>query len=157
MELTQTTHFAQQAIQLGRARRWWWRVAGVRPYPLAPVYRDGFWLVPTSDVSALPKMARERIAAIRAAQIPVRGIVVAHEATRRLPGARPRPSKGARRTIQSAALAALGLALAALAYASGLTLLLGLTLLVDPVVYVVLDDGEEQQSWIEVVRWYEDL
>lgn len=157
MNVIQVSETAKQTIQVGRAHRWWWRVAELREYPLAPRYRDGWWFVP-SDPASLPGFARQRVEAIRNAGIPIQGVVVAHEAPRLLPAPKnPRtPKPVVPRPILRKALAAAAALSVLLLYATGLSLVFGLTLLLDPVVYVVLNDGNGRSTWIEVVRWDEE-
>ncbi len=157
MNVIQVSETAKQTIQLGRAHRWWWRVAELREYPLAPRYRDGWWFIP-SDPASLPGFARRRVEAIQNAGIPIQGVVVAHEAPRLLPAPKiaRTPKPVVPRPILRKALAVVAAVLGLLVYATGVSLIFGLTLLLDPVVYVVLDDGDGRPTWIEVVRWDEE-
>lgn len=161
MILTETV---REAVCIGRKNHWWFRVVGNGEMITQPVYKDGWWLIPTPLDSTDIAKARKRIDALKSTGIPIQGVVVAHEAPRLLcaPKASDRPL-----VTQSAAQMALavlkGVLLGTLTLASAVVLittilpvlgsvvLLAGLVLIDPAIIVVLEDG----TWLEVLTYYE--
>lgn len=149
---TQITRTASQAILVGRRYHWRFRVVGFGEAPEKPVYQSGWWL---ETIPEAPRMAQDRLLALKRANIPVKHIVIAHEAPKLL--ANPEPKKDFKITpILSEIGKVLGVltlasaAAAASAIVAPLFLLLSVVL-VDPALIVILEDG----TWIEVATWYE--
>lgn len=159
MQLTTVSAQAKQTLEVAEKNHWWFRVWGVGEIE-EPVYTGHWWLIPTDD-SSVPSIARKRIDAIKSAGIPVKEILVAHEAPKELCAPQPQPAiknipatKETDKNMQqhiNTALEVMGAILWGVLKATGVLILLGLSAIVDPAVIVVLEDGTQ----IEVVRWYE--
>jgi len=143
---------ARKALDVGRKNHYRFRVVGQGDAPTQPTYKSGWWL---QTVAEAPRMAQDRLLALNRANIPIKHIVIAHEAPKLL--ANPEPKKDFKITpILSGIGKVLGVltlasaAAAATAIVAPILLLLSVVL-VDPALIVILEDG----TWIEVATWYE--
>ncbi len=129
---------AQAALQVGFKNHWRFRILGSGDVPASPVYKDSWWLTLAEEI---PDDGERRISAIRRAGIPVKAIVMAHEAPKALT-ATPEPQK------MSVAQNDANDMLAGILWAVALFFQAAL---VDPALIVVLEDG----TWLEVMTWLE--
>lgn len=112
-----------------------------------PFYYNQWWYIPIEqDKSIIPDTAFDRVDKIRQAGIPIKGLIVAHEAPRLL--ASP---KRQRKPIEWQKVG--DVAVTVIMVFGTITALLGYVLvtavLYDPALIVVLDDG----TWICVCTW----
>ena len=145
---------AKRAIDLAYKEHWRFRVIGQGEIPQEPSYKDQWWFQPITE----PEKGRDRIAALRRAGVPIKGLVIAHEAPRLLSAPKepdfktsssiPASNKTTSDLVNTAAGELAG------GLAVGLVLVLSLVfeaILIDPALIVVLEDG----TWLEVLTWYE--
>jgi len=139
-----------KTLEIARANNWWFRVGGNAPLVEEPVFINNWWIGPPDK--PLPPAVTKRVETIRK-EVPIQGVVVLHETSHLLPA----PEVERKPVVipwKKIGLVALGVAVApVLASAAVVTLFmvgtvmaLGGLALLDPVWYVVLEDG----TWIEV-------
>jgi len=139
---------AKRAIDLAYKEHWRFRVIGQGELPKEPSYKDQWWFQPITE----PEKGKDRIAALRRAGVPIKGLVIAHEAPRLL-SAPKEPDSKINTSIPNLGAPSSDLASGLL---MGLVLLGSLVfqaLLVDPALIVVLND--DAHTWLEVMTWYE--
>ena len=87
---------AERAAQIARKNRWgimFLMNAGFLDHPL---YKNGWWFVPTQDETRLDKRALHRLNTFRDAGVQITQLIVAHQTSNLLP-APPAPPKGDKR------------------------------------------------------------
>lgn len=155
----------RQIMQVAAARKFPFRVLGVAPAPVQPVFTHNWWLVPaTDDHSQIPARAMERVQAIYAAGIHPKAFVIAHEAPAQIAAPRGTPvispfefwarkmgehSQSALQIVSKAVTIATPVLMAALGV--GLLVSIGLAgaILTDPCLIAVTEDD----VWIEIDSW----
>lgn len=159
---------AKKAVEVGKQN-------GRRFRPLAyadeleePLFYNDWWFIPVAeDNSIIPTEAKRRVDMLKAAEIEVVDLIVAHETTKLLP---PPPGESAEdkrkaklerrrqqlKTVGKAtALVTAGLLAAIIAFGLLLGWIIGYMMIVDPALIVVVQDENGQKVWIEVATWYE--
>lgn len=156
MYLTTVSPQAQAALTVSRRYHYSFRVIANNGMITQPLYKNGWWFLPTDDSSPDIK-ACKRIAALKSANIPIAGYIIAHQTTNQLPAPQTAPVPQAQQaTIHlpwKTVAAVLGGVLTAVFYVTGVMVVLVAGALLDPAVVVVLSDG----TWLEVETWYEPL
>ncbi|MCL4552435.1 MAG: hypothetical protein M1305_02610 [Candidatus Marsarchaeota archaeon] len=151
------TSYAQRVVDIGRRRRYWFRVVGDEGMISRPVFRDNFWVSPLSPDCTLPSACEERIRSLMSEGVAIQGVLIAHEASHLLPGKiAPKPKREPIRIPWAAigGVATLGVGIvgiAAAVFVKVIAFMLTVTVgvLLDPAVIVVLEDG----TWVEVYSW----
>ena len=146
------SQYASKAIAAGRKRHMRFRAVNQGEVPSEPFYEDGWWYEILESESTIPPQGRERIEILKKAGIPIKGMVVAHEAPKLLSAPqeaeKEQPSRNVSRDLLPVirgVVEVLGIILAVI----GVVFLAALR--VDPALIVVLDDG----TWLEIMTWYD--
>jgi len=147
-----------RVLDLADQNHWGFRLKDGGEMIQNPEYREGWWYLPVKgDEEIIPAKAKERIEALKRADIPIEGLVLGHEAPKLLSAPTKeidfKPIQVPWETVSKAgeiAVKIVGTAIVMMAYVAGAILTMGF-LLLDPALYVVLPDG----TWVEVLSWYE--
>ena len=137
---------ARKAIHIGYDNHWRFRVVGKGEIPKGPIYKDEWVLVPV----IAPEMGKERLNALQASGIRFKGFVIAHEAPRLLstPASIPKKANFTSDSILPDAGTLVSHLVAGLIFCFSL---LFQAVLLDPALIVILED----ETWLEVMTWYE--
>jgi hypothetical protein len=149
MKIQTISDDAKYALAVGRENHYWFRVLGTMGVIPQPVYKDEWWYLPYEPDINIPEKALKR-AEILKSEIPIKQMIVAHEAPLLL--CAPAPKKKELPEIGSVvgiAFKTAGVVLLAMFSLVGLFFTSAVA--VDPALIVVLEDG----TWVEVMRWYE--
>ena len=162
---------AERAAQVARKNRWGIMFLMNAGFLDRPLYKNGWWFVPTQDESTLDQRALKRLNAFRDAGVQITQLIVAHQTTNLL-SAPPAPPKEKilpkiKKEIDTNILPAVGkiaevtargtllllkLAVAVVGVtAYGAVSLLGSLVLLDPALIAVLEDG----TWVLVYSWFD--
>lgn len=76
--------YAAKAIAEGRKRHMRFRVRGQGEIPLDPFYEDEWWYEILKSETIIPLNVKGRVDVLKEAGIPIKGLVIAHEAPRLL-------------------------------------------------------------------------
>lgn len=132
-----------KVLKLADKNHWGFRVSDEQGMIDHPKYQDQWWYIPISeDEKIIHENAKMRIEAIKRSGVKIQGLILGHEAPRLLQ-APPHPPK----VIE----AKQAKPKPDFSFLPSLLLYLGMAMLVDPALFVVLDDG----TWVEVMTWYE--
>jgi hypothetical protein len=150
---------AKLAVEVGRKNRVTFRALEGRGVLTEPVYHDEWWYVPIEqDTSVIPQEALRRVELLQNAGVPIKGMIVAHEAPLTLMA--PKKDRQTQRdyTVVKAGLigllgAVVAMVVAALSVVVAIPLLVVTAVLIDPALIVVVEDG----SWVEVCAWDESF
>jgi hypothetical protein len=145
--------FATMAVAAGDQHHMGFKVVGCGEVPHESFYQDEWWYQPVESESTIPSSGLKRLDVLRKAGIKIKGVVIAHEAPRLLNAPKPEPKntnhpstdRGADFDLQRV----LGTVLSGLLMVFGIFLLVAIR--VDPALIVVLEDD----TWLEVMTWYE--
>lgn len=160
---------ARRAVEVGKKHKRRFRPLAYADELEEPLFFNDWWFIPISeDDSIIPEEAKRRVNMLKAANIEVVDLIVAHETTRLLPPPpgesaadkrrakwerRKKQIKDASKALSVAADVAIG-ALAGAVYVFGHILAFGL-LLIDPALIAVVEDEDGTRVWIEVATWYD--
>lgn len=136
------TNQARKSILIGRQNHWRFKVVGSGDLPEVPTYKENWWFEPTTT----PDMGRERIEALRASGVQIKGILIAHEAPKLLPAPKAEPKPEPKQDFKISPIVS-----QITEFLLAFLLLFVQVILIDPALIVVLDDG----TWLEVMTWYE--
>ena len=147
---------ATEALSIARKNGMTMRVLGKGDVPLVSYYQDEWWFEPVTPESTIPPEGLRRIQVLTRAKVPIKGLVIAHEAPRLLPAPQIEPSEHQSVRRQSTMEFDLESILAVLSAVCGaFFMLFGIAFVValrlDPVLIAVLSDD----TWIEVMTWYD--
>lgn len=160
---------AKRAVKVGRKNKRRFRPLACADELEEPLFFNDWWYIPIAeDDSAIPEEASSRVNMLKAAEIEVVDLIVAHETTKLLPPpagestADKRKAKMERRRGQlagvgkAASLIMTAMFLGALAGLELLGLIFGSVLMIDPALIAVVRDPETgEKVWIEVATWYD--
>ncbi len=144
---------AKKVITKARERHWRFKHIGNDGMIDNPTLDDEWLKVPIEqDTSIIPKRAINRVRYIQESGFKIQGVIVAHEAPKLLtaPVMESKPVETPSKESISAAESLVEIFSTVLT-GFGYVLLFMPLVLLDPVLIVVLESGEE----IEVMRWYE--
>lgn len=150
MKIQTISDDARYALAVGRDNHYWFRVLGAMGVIPQPVYKDEWWFLPYEPGLNIPEKALKR-AEILKSEIPIKQMIVAHEAPLLLCAPAPKkkelPDIG---NVVGVMFKTAGVVLLAMFSIVGLAFTTAL--MSDPALICVLPDG----TWIEVMRWYEE-
>jgi hypothetical protein len=149
------SRYATEALTVARRNGMTMRVVGQGDVPLEPFYLDEWWYSLVTAESTIPAEGVRRIETLVKAGIPMKGLVIRHEAPRLLTA--PKEEKQVKRKradtyvafealpLLATILGALGAVLAVFGY------IFVMAIHLDPALIAVLPDG----TYLEVLTWYE--
>jgi hypothetical protein len=147
--------YATKAIAVGRRQGMRFRAVDQRAVPPEPFYEDGWWYEFLKPEYTIPSQVRERIKVIERSGIPIKELIIAHEAPKLLtaPIAEKKPEKTS--TDKDVSFDATPLVEAIVKVLGAFLMVVGVIFVaairIDPAVIAVLPD----QTWLEVAKWYD--
>lgn len=153
---------ASKAVEIGRKNRKTFRPLEARGVLAEPVYREQWWFVPIAeDKSVIPQEALYRVELLQKAGIPMKDLIVAHQAPLALmaPKRAQEIDHHKREVASGIAQVLMYLVIGVGLVIGGLPLLVLSAVFVDPALIVVLstDDPETDGMWLEVCAWDESF
>lgn len=154
------SRYATEALTVARKSGMTMKVVGQGDVPLEPFYKDEWWFEPVTSESTIPPEGLRRLDALLKGGVPIKGLVIAHEAPRLLTAPLKAPEtdlEGRRKAKTGEAsqidwrtvLGVLGAVLTSIFLVFGFIFMIAIRL--DPALIAVLPDG----SYLEVMTWYE--
>ena len=154
------SRYATEALTIARKRGMTMKVVGQGDVPLEPFYGDEWWFEPVTPESTIPPEGLRRLDALIKGGVPIKGLVIAHEAPRLLsaPPKAPETDLQGRKKAKTGealqidwlgVLGVLGAVLTSIFLVFGYVFTTAISL--DPALIVVLEDD----TWLEAMTWYE--
>lgn len=147
--------YAVKAIAEARKQGMRFRAVNQREVPSEPFYEDGWWYEILESEYTIPSQVRERLKVLQKSGVPIKELIIAHEAPKLLtaPVAEKEPEKPS--TRKDVAFDATPFVAAIVGVLGAILTVVGVIFItairIDPAVIAVLPDG----TWLEVATWYD--